>query len=145
MHHSTRQPGLRYVTSRAPLIAVGIWLQHKRLFAPIKEQVRIGQKTVKHTPAQKLMDAFLAILAGARGLVEVNKRVRSDPALQRAFGRSACAEQSVIQQTLDACTQENVEQMQSAMDAIYRQHSRGFRHNYAEQWQLLDVDMSGWM
>src|SRR5262245_28658662 len=108
MPHSTRQPGLRYISARAPLIAVGVWLQQQRLFAPIKEQVAIRQKTVKHTPAQKLCDAFLAILAGARGLVEVNKRVRSDRALQRAFGRSSCAEQSVIQQTLDACTSENL-------------------------------------
>lgn len=143
MHHCTRPATLRYITARAPLIAIGLWLQHKHLLAPIKEQVRIRQKTVKYTPAQKLTDAFLAILCGARGLVEVNKRVRSDRALQHAFGRTGCAEQSVIQQTLDACTAENLQQMQSAMDGIYRQRSRGFRHNYSQQWLLLDIDMSG--
>lgn len=86
---------------------------------------------------------MIAILAGAHGIVEVNTRLRSDRALQRAFGRSTCAEQSSIQDTLDACTSENVQQMQQAVDQIYRQHSRGYCHNYAESWQLLDLDMSG--
>jgi hypothetical protein len=29
------------------------------------------------------------------------------------------------------------------MDSIYQQHSHGYRHNYAQDWQILDVDMSG--
>jgi len=52
------------------------------------------------------------MLAGAHGMVEINTRLRADPALQAAFGRTACAEQPVVQQTLDACTDENVTQMQ---------------------------------
>jgi hypothetical protein len=57
----------------------------------------VKQKRVKHAPADKLYDAFIAILAGAHGLVEINTRLRAEPALQRAFGREACAEQSVVQ------------------------------------------------
>jgi hypothetical protein len=91
----------------------------------------------------KLYDAFISLLAGAHGMVEINTRLRTDPALQHAFGRQACAEQSVVQETLDACTQENVEQMQHALDVIYRQHSRGYHHDYQARFQLLDVDMSG--
>ena len=33
--------------------------------------------------------------------------------------------------------------MQQALTTIYRQHSQGYRHDYAHEWQLLDVDMSG--
>ncbi len=33
--------------------------------------------------------------------------------------------------------------MQQALDLIYRQHSRGYRHDYEADFQLLDVDMSG--
>ncbi len=113
------------------------------LFGPIRTEVQIGQKTVKHTPVDKLYDAFISLLAGAHGLVEINTRLRTDPALQHAFGRQACAEQSVVQETLDACTQEQVSQMQHALDLIYRQHSRGYRHDYEAGLQLLDVDMSG--
>jgi hypothetical protein len=82
-------------------------------------------------------------LAGAHGLVEINTRLRADPALQAAFGRKACAEQSVVQETLSACTAANVTQVQHALDVIYQQHSQGFQHNYEAGFQLLDVDMSG--
>jgi hypothetical protein len=63
--------------------------------------------------------------------------------LQRAFGRQACAEQSVVQDTLDACTAENVTQLQAALAATYRSHSIGYAHDYRTHHQLLDVDMSG--
>jgi hypothetical protein len=76
-------------------------------------------------------------------MVEINKRVRADRGLQAAFGRDGCAEQSVVQDTLDACQAENVVQMQAALDQIYRQHSQGYDHDYQKSWQLLDVDMTG--
>src|SRR5438876_6584275 len=133
----------RHFTPCASLAALGVKLRQLDLFAPIRKHVRIAQKTVKHTPIDKLSDAFMAMLAGAHGLVEINSRLRSDPALQAAFGRSRCAEQSVVQETLDACTAENVKQMEQAIQIIYRQHSQGYRHDYRADWQLLDVDMSG--
>ena len=76
-------------------------------------------------------------------MVEINTRLRADLALQVAFGRSACAEQSVVQQTLDACTDENVIQMQQAIDEIFRQHSHAYGHAYQGSYHILDVDMSG--
>ncbi len=133
----------RTFTPCAALAALGCHLRQLDLFAPIRERVRIAQKTVTHTPAEKLYDAFIAILAGAHGLVEVNTRLRSDPALQRAFGRAACADQSTIQATLNAGTAENVAQLAAALTAVYRQHGRGYRHDYARRRQLLDVDLSG--
>src|SRR3954466_10579625 len=125
---------------RASLAAVGLRLRQLDLFGPIRGTVTIAQKTVKHTPAQKLYDAFITMLAGAHGLVEINTRLRSDPALQAAFGRAGCAEQSVVQETLDACTAENVAQLEQALDDIYRRHSRGYQHDYTRSWQVLDAD-----
>lgn len=130
-------------TPCAALAALGCHLRQLELFAPVRARVRIAQKTVTHAPVEKLYDAFITILAGAQGLVEVNTRLRSDPALQRAFGRAACADQSTIQATLNACTDANVAQLTAALTAIYRQHSQGYRHNYARRRQLLDVDLSG--
>jgi hypothetical protein len=127
----------------ASLAALGVKLSQLDLFGPIRTQVQIKQKTVKHTPTDKLYDAFISRLSGAHGLVEINTRLRSDLGLQHAFGRKGCAEQSVVQQTLDACTDENVRQLEQAMEAIYRQHSRGYRHDYQASLYLLDVDMSG--
>jgi hypothetical protein len=118
-------------------------LPQLKLFGPVSAQVPIDQKQVKHTPTQTLSDAFIAILAGAHGLVEINKRWRSDPGLQAAFGRKACAEQSVVQETLDACTEANGAQRHEAMDIIYRRHSRGYHHDYTRSLQGLDVERTG--
>jgi hypothetical protein len=130
-------------TEASSLAALGVQLQQINIFGPIRRLVHIAQKTVKHSPLDKLYDSFITMLAGAHGLVEINTRLRADPTLQRALGRSACAEQSVVQQTLDACTNENVTQMQEAIGQIFRQHSRAYGHEYQSRYQLLDVDMSG--
>src|SRR5450759_845953 len=130
-------------TSCASLAAIGIKLRELKVFEPIEHTVQIAQKTIKDSPTDKLYDAFISMLAGAHGLVEINTRLRADAALQRAFGRSRCAEQSVVQDTLNASTAENVEQMQQAMDTIYQQQSQGYQHDYQASFQVLDVDMSG--
>jgi hypothetical protein len=114
-----------------------------KLFDTLGNYLYIKQKTVRHSPIEKLYDAFIAILAGAHGLCEINTRLRSDESLQRAFGRESCADQSVVQQTLDACTEINVLQMLQAMEVIFRQHSRAYKHNYRRRWQLLDIDLTG--
>ena len=104
------------------MAALGLKLRSLDLFGPIRETVTIPQKTVKHRPTQKLYDAFITLLTGAQGLVEINTRLRSDTALQRAFGRTKCAEQSVVQETLDRCTAENVTQVEQAVATILRRH-----------------------
>ncbi len=142
MHESRMNPA-RHFSACASLAAIGVQVRQLDLFGPIREGVRIAQKTIMHTPVDKLYDAFISLLAGAHGLVEINTRLRSDSALQAAFGRMRCAEQSVVQETLDACTSANVSQMEHALDTIYRQHSQGYQHDYTAAWQLLDVDMSG--
>ena len=135
-------PAKRF-SPRASLATIGLKLRRLDLFKPIRETVRVPQKTVKHTPAEKLYDAFVAILSGSHGLNEINSCLRSDEALQRAFGRARCAEYSVVQDTLDACTTENVEQMRLALNTIFREHGKAARHNYGGSLQLLDIDMSG--
>src|SRR5918992_945186 len=100
----------RRYSPRASLAAIGVRMNSLKLLEPLKRKVVILQKSIRHTPSQKLTDAFIAILAGAHGLAEINTRVRSDEALQRAFGRKDCADQSVVQETLSACTALNVQQ-----------------------------------
>jgi hypothetical protein len=133
----------RHFSPAASLAALGLHLRQIDLFGPIRDSVKIAQKTVKYSPLDKLSDAFISILAGAHGLCEINTRLRSDPALQAAFGRTACAEQSVVQDTLNACTAEQVGQLSQALETIYRQHSQGYAHDYKAAWQLLDADLSG--
>src|SRR5262245_11856002 len=107
-------------TPCASLAALGCHLRQIKLFEPVRAHVQIAHKTIMHTPCDKLYDTFIAILAGAHGSVEVNSRLRSDVALQAAFGRTACADQSTIQDTLNACTAQNVAQLTAALPTIYR-------------------------
>ena len=132
-----------HFTPRATLIGLGVRVERLGILKTMSQYVQINQKVVIDSPFEKLTDALVTILAGGQSLVEANKRVRSDPALQRAFGRSRCAEQSVISETLNACTSQNVNQMNQAMTEIYRQHSEGYGHNYQQGWQLLDIDLHG--
>jgi hypothetical protein len=133
----------RHFSPRATLAAIGLKIRAMNLLAPIKEMVKIAQKRIKHEPFEKLQDALITILAGSHGLVEINTRLRSDPALQRAFGRNACADQSVVQATLNACTSTNVAQMMLAMDVIMQQHSLAYRHDSSSAMLLIDIDLTG--
>jgi hypothetical protein len=140
---TTEDGSVQRGTAHASLAVLGVHLRRLDVFGPIREGVDIAQKTVRYTPADQLDEAFIARLAGAHGLVEITGRLRADPAVQAAFGRRACAEQSVVQDTLDACTAETVTQREAAMDAIYRPHRQGYQHDYAQDWQILDGDRSG--
>jgi hypothetical protein len=134
---------VRRATAHASLAALGVRLCQLDFWAPLREEAKIAQKTVKLTPVEKLTDCFIAILAGAHGIVEIKEGLRADPALQAAFGRTACAEQSVIQDTLDACTAINVTEMEQAIQRIFRQHSRAAHHDFRLRELLMDADMSG--
>jgi len=132
-----------HFSARASLAAVGLCMRQMEIWEPVQRNVHIKQKVIKHKPLDKVMDAFINILAGGHGLVEINTRVRPDSSLQRAFGRDTCADQSLVSDTLNACTEETVDQMRKAMQEIYHRHSQGRRHKYEKSWQVLDVDMSG--
>ncbi len=130
-------------SARASLVALGVHFQELGIWSVLQTQVKIKQKVRQHTPLDKLLDCFINILAGGVGLIEINTRVRPDRALQQAFGRTACAEQSTVNDTLNTCTPENVAQLRTALTIILRQHSQCYRHDYQKNWQLLDVDMTG--
>lgn len=131
------------ISGRASLVALGVRFQQMAIWPIVKAHVTIRQKVLRHRPLDKLLDCLINILAGGTGLVEINTRVRPDHALQLAFGRSACAEQSTVSETLNACTPDNVAQMRTAIKLILRRHAQCYRHNYQQDWQLLDVDMTG--
>ena len=130
-------------TPCASLAALGARLRNLELFDPVRQHVHIAQKTVLDSPLDKLYDAFIAVLAGAHGICEINTRLRSDPVLQRAFGRQRCAEQSVVQDTLDASTDDSVRQMQFACDAILARHARSTHHRFDRDLLVLDIDLTG--
>jgi hypothetical protein len=130
-------------TPRASLAALGLRIRAQGLWDVIRQQLQIKQKSHKHQPSDKLLDCFISILAGGAGLVEINLLVRPDVAVQRAFGRQTCAEQSTISQTLNACTPENVQQLRAVVQTVLQQQGRTYHHDYAQAWQVFDIDTTG--
>jgi hypothetical protein len=130
-------------TAFGPLCLLGHYLAKERVLEPLSS-VRIAQKTVRHSPTQKLTDALMGILAGCKAIYQTNVRVRPDLPLCEAFGRrDGCAEQSTIQRTLDAFTEENIAQLRGALEAIGGRHSRLPSHPYEKEMLLLEVDLTG--
>ena len=113
------------------------------LWPTVRQFVQIKQKMYHHDPLDKLLDCFINILAGGTWVDEINLRVRPDVALQAAFGRNLCAEQSTISRTLNACTTDTVAQLRQATEAILRCYGGSYQHDYQQRPQLLDVDLTG--
>lgn len=130
-------------TPRAGLAALGLRLRAWKVWDVVRDRLHIKQKVHVHQPLDKVLDCFVNILAGGAGLVELNLLVRPDVAVQRAFGRQTCAEQSTISDTLNVCTPENVDQLRSAVQLILRQQGQSYAHEYATAWQVLDIDTTG--
>jgi hypothetical protein len=83
----------KHFSPRASLAALGLKLRRLHLLKAITNTVKVPQKTVRHTPAEKLYNAFVAILSGAHdcghhaGRVEGGRGVRRRSA-ERAGGVS---------------------------------------------------------
>lgn len=130
-------------TQYAGLAAMATWLERKRIWQTVAENIEIKQKTVKHRPIDKLLDIFIHILTGEQRMVTMNTGLRCDEGLQQAFRRDTCVEQSLASTTLDRCDEKTVAQMYEVGQKLLCKHSRCYRHSYKRSWQVLDVDMTG--
>ena len=130
------------MTGRASLCALGEYLRRHCFFAPLREQVTIPQKTVRHRPVEKVLDALLGILCGAKTIAQSNVTIRVDPAVQRAFGRMGCAEQSTIARTLQASTAETVDQLSRVSWYYLKRYGQTPHHRFAERRLWIDVDIT---
>ncbi len=142
LRSQARTPFQFRFSPHASLAALAASLQDRGILDAVRTSVQIKHKTVKDSPQNKLIAILMTLLCGAHSLVQINTLLRSDPALQQSFGRERCCEQSVAQQTLDAATAENVEQMQSALTTLFRQHSQAASHRYRLSRLILDVDLT---
>jgi hypothetical protein len=129
-------------TSRASLCALGEYLKRHCFFAPLREQVQIPQKTVRYRPIDELLDGLLGILCGAKTISQSNGTIRVDPAVQRAFGRTDCAEQSTIARTLQASTAETVAQLHRVSWYYLKRYGQTPCHRFAERLLWVDVDVT---
>jgi hypothetical protein len=128
-------------TSRASLCALGEYLKRHCFFAPWREQGQIPQKTVRYRPIDKLLDGLWGILCGAKTLSQSTPTIRVDPAGQRAFGRTGCAEQSTIARTWQASTAEPVAHLSQVSWYYLKHYGQTPHHRYAERLFWVDVDV----
>jgi DDE family transposase len=129
-------------TGRASLCALGEYLRRHCFFAPLWEQVQVPQKTVRYRPIEKVLDGLLGILCGAKTISQSNITIRVDPAVQRAFGRTGCAEQSAIARTLQASTAETVDQFSRVSWYYLKRSGQTPHHRFAERRLWVDVDIT---
>lgn len=130
-------------SANASLALIAEWTKSNRIWEELAGQVDICQKTIKHSPCDKLKDLLINMWAGGERVSSINNLLRTDEGLQRLFGRDSCAEQSVISETLNAVSGENIIEMTGFIQKVYREHSWCYRHDYEKNWLLLDVDLTG--
>jgi hypothetical protein len=131
-----------YESGHASLCVLGAHLRREGFFAPLEERVRLKQKVLKYTAVQKLEMFFVALLAGAKAVSQTATTVRVDPALSAAFGLPGCAEQSVIADTLDAATMEDVAALQEAVALLFGRYGQTRVPDDGEALLLVDIDLS---
>jgi hypothetical protein len=128
-------------THYAPLAALLAHYQYTQRLKPL-ENVRIPIRTRDFSPADKLIQVLLSILAGCETLSEVNSRLKSEVGLAHLGRWDRFTDQSNLSRTLDALTLKQIEALRAATTHIWRTHSRTCHHDW-RGYLWLDFDLSG--
>ena len=123
-------------------MCLGEYLRRHCFFAPLREHVQIRQKTVRYRPIDKLLNVLSGMLCGAKTIAQNNITIRTDRAVQRAFGRTGCAEQSTIARTLRACPVDTVAQLARASWYSLQRYGAPPRHRFPDTRLWVDVDLT---
>jgi hypothetical protein len=108
------------LTYHAMLVAWGEYAQSIGLIEGI-ESVHLHQKTVTHRPQTKLLEFFLAILAGLEHLKDLSRSahpIDQDQAVAKAWLQTAWADYSGVSRTLTTLSQEETEELAGVLHKI---------------------------
>lgn len=128
-------------TSFAPLCVLGSVMRERGHLHALRNFKAISAKKGEHTPGEKLLDAFLLILAGYPSLYLLNTTLRPDPVLAQAWGRTQLAEQSSISRTLDRCTEVVLAELRHLSWQFWSQHTQLAHHDWRKP-LILDLDLT---
>ena len=115
-----RDSGINELTHHAMLVAWGEFAQSIGLIQAI-ERVALHQKTVTHRPQTKIMEFFVAILAGLEHLKDLSRSahpIDKDQAVAKGWGQPAWADYSGVSRTLTTLCQEEAEQVVGVLHKI---------------------------
>jgi len=129
-------------TGFVPLGVLGYCLRRTNFLDPVFTELALPLKKIDHAANDKLLDVLVSILSGCRAIYQVNTRLRPDLALAQAWGREQFASQSNLARTLDAFSEETVEQLRRGSEALFRRESRTLGHNFEQDWLWLDIDLT---
>ena len=128
-------------TSYAPLCVLGQVLWERGELDMLRNFAAIPVKKRDHTPGEKLLDAFLVILAGYPSLYLLNSKLSPDPMLAHAWHRTRFADQSVVSRTLDACPVEGLDALREVSWDFWRTHTQLINHDWRKR-IVLDLDLT---
>lgn len=134
----TDQP---FNTSFAPLCALGAALWERQELAGLRNFAAIAAKTGVNTPGEKLLDAFLVILAGYPSLYLLNTALRPDPMLAQAWHRRTLADQSSVSRTRDAFTSDALTALRAVSADFWHAHSQLAQHDWRQR-LFVDLDLT---
>lgn len=127
-------------TDYAPLAVLSVLYQQENWLEPL-QKVKIAMRERYFTPADKLTQVLLGILAGGETLSAVNAPLKQEQGLARIWGWEHFADQSSLSRTLDALSQKNIEQLRTSQNEIRQAHSRTSQRDW-RPFLWLDFDLT---
>ncbi|RPI78688.1 MAG: hypothetical protein EHM41_24485 [Chloroflexi bacterium] len=115
---SEKQPDT--ITHHAMLVAWGQFAQNIGLIGAI-ETVVLHQKKVEHSPQTKVLEFFVAILAGLQHLQELSRSahpIDQDQAVAKAWLQTGWADYSGVSRTLSGISQPEADQIAKVLQQI---------------------------
>lgn len=128
--------------SHVPLAALGYALRRAEVLQPLADMA-LPIKAIAHTPADKLMEGLVLILAGGRATAQANLLLRPNLGLAHAWGQAQFAEQSTLSDTFDALGDEAVDELHAGFATITQNWSQVCRHDFRRGGLILDGDLTG--
>ena len=128
-------------TQFAPLCVVGHVMREQQILEPLLNFSLISQKKRVHTPGEKLLDAFLVILAGYPSLYLLNRHLRPDQTLAAAWQRGQMADQSSVSRVLDAFDETALAGLRTISWDFWQAHSQLAVHDWRRR-LLIDLDLT---
>lgn len=134
---------MEQTTCFAPLAVLGAYVRQQDLLSPVFSRLAFAQRMHTEKPIEALVDVWVSMLAGCRSINQVNTRIRPEVLLAKAWGRERFCEQSTLARVLDACEEEQVQQLRAGTEAVYRWIGRAPQGNWSALPLMIDIDLTG--
>lgn len=128
-------------TCHAPLCVVSYALRGGKTLDGLLGSELISMQSRKHGVGEKLIDAFLVIVAGLPSLYLLNQHLRPDRMLAASWGREQLAEQSSVSRVLDAFDPAGLGRLRQLAWGFWQAHSQLPAHDWRQP-LVLDLDLT---